>query len=309
MLYKSADSRQPDIDTLTALAARPDVETSTRRRIEAEIRKIRAGAAGEHDAAYFIDFDSADSPNRAVIHDLRIEGGDHPAQIDHVIVTRLLEIFVLETKHFTDGVGVNDHGEWVGYWRGEAHGIPSPIEQNRRHAVVLHELIDLGMVPLPRRLGITLKPTIESFVLVSASAKITRPRGKAAAASVDGLDHVIKADQLSTHLSARVDRMSSLAVVRGVSRFITKKELTNIASALVALHSPIRTDWAARFGLAHVPSAPAVRVIPVEPATPITTCAQCRRPISDKVAAYCAANTPRFGHRILCYDCQRATAT
>ena len=56
MQIKAADDRQPDLDALAALLERPGEGGHARRRIEQEIRQIRAGAAGERDAAYQIEF-------------------------------------------------------------------------------------------------------------------------------------------------------------------------------------------------------------------------------------------------------------
>ena len=79
MLIKAADDKQPDLDALAALLDRPDVDAPTRRRIEQEIRRVRAGAAGERDAACEIEFHSADNVNRVTIHDLRLEAGGRVA--------------------------------------------------------------------------------------------------------------------------------------------------------------------------------------------------------------------------------------
>lgn len=63
MQIKAADDKQPQIDALQALLARPDVDAHTRHRIEQEIRAIRAGAAGERDAAYEIESRPARAPS------------------------------------------------------------------------------------------------------------------------------------------------------------------------------------------------------------------------------------------------------
>ena len=88
MQIKAADDKQPQIDELTALAARPNVDAATRRQIEIEIRKVRAGAAGERDAAYEIEFHFGAEPNRVTIHDLRLKVDGRVAQIDHLIIER-----------------------------------------------------------------------------------------------------------------------------------------------------------------------------------------------------------------------------
>ena len=46
MLVKAAAGRQSDIDALTALLARPDVDGPVRRRIDEKIRAIRSGVKG-----------------------------------------------------------------------------------------------------------------------------------------------------------------------------------------------------------------------------------------------------------------------
>lgn len=75
MQLKAADDKQPDLDALAALLERADVDPTTRR----EIRQIRAGIAGERDAAYEIEFHYGASRTYVTIHDLRLEVGDRVA--------------------------------------------------------------------------------------------------------------------------------------------------------------------------------------------------------------------------------------
>ena len=69
--------------------------------------------AGERDAAYEIEFHLGPNPNRMTIHDLRLEVDGRVAQIDHLIITRLVNFWVCESKHFAEGVAINDYGEWI----------------------------------------------------------------------------------------------------------------------------------------------------------------------------------------------------
>ncbi len=131
MLIKSADDKQPQLETRAALLARSDLGAETRRRIDQEVRSVRSGIAGERDAAYQIDFYFGPRPNWMVIHDLRLEVDGRVAQIDHLLLGRTFDVWVCESKHFAQGAGVNEHGEWTAYYRREARGIPSPVEQNR----------------------------------------------------------------------------------------------------------------------------------------------------------------------------------
>lgn len=306
MQIKAADDRQPDVDALTTLLDRSDVDAPTRKRIDQEIRQIRAGAAGERDAAYQIEFDLADSANRVTIHDLRLEVGGRVAQIDHLVINRLLDIWVLESKHFAEGVAINDHGEWTGFFGGRAYGMASPVEQNRKHIAVLEQVFATGLVALPKRFGIaTIKPWIRGLVLVSTGARITRPRTKAAQSQVEGPDSVIKADQLIATIDGDFDRRSTIAIAKVVGA----GKIERIGRDLAALHRPARNDWLARFGLSETRAIIATRAPEPtpepEPASAAIICAGCGRAVSQAVIDYCRANEGRLGGRVLCYGCQR----
>ena len=103
MLLKTADDKAGDVRALEALLRRSDVDARQRRAIQDEIWAIRLGAKAEADAAYQLDFHLRDSKHWAVIHDLRIDIDGHVAQIDHLVVSRMLEVFVCESKSYTGG--------------------------------------------------------------------------------------------------------------------------------------------------------------------------------------------------------------
>lgn len=308
MQIKAADDKQPDLDALAVLLERPDVEAPTRRRIEQEIRQIRAGAAGERDAAYQIEFHYGASRNYVTIHDLRLEVGDRMAQIDHLVLTRLLDVWVLESKHFADGVAVNNHGEWSALYGRSERGMPSPVEQNRRHVMVLDDLFSSGSVHLPKRLGlVTIRPRIRSLILVSDNARIVRPRSRAAAAQVDGLDTVIKSERLRATIDRDFDERNEASILKVVGR----ETLAAVGRELAAQHQPMMVDWAARFGLPTVPGQPvAPTPAAAEPARvpSADSCAECGRPVSQAAIDYCHANVERFAGMILCYQCQRRSS-
>lgn len=147
MEIKVADDKQPQIEALTALLARTDLDAPTRKRIDQEIWNIRTGAKGEREAAYEIEFHCRNNRNVMTIHDLRIECDGRVAQIDHLVITRLFEIWVCESKWFSEGVSINDHAEWVAYYGSKPRGIASPIEQNKRHIAVLNDVFARGLAP------------------------------------------------------------------------------------------------------------------------------------------------------------------
>ncbi|MEA2605504.1 MAG: hypothetical protein QOI00_261 [Chloroflexota bacterium] len=308
MQIKAADDKQPQIDELSALAVRHDVDATTRRQIETEIRKVRAGAAGELDAAYEIEFHFGAEPNRVTIHDLRLEIDGRVAQIDHLIIDRLLTVWVCESKHFSEGVAVDDFGEWTRFYERRAFGTGSPIEQNRKHIAVLGDVFAKRLVEPVKRLGFTVNPDLRSLILVSKDARITRPKTKAGRARVEGLDSVIKVDQLMQVINAA----SEARGLKAAPRIVGTDTIERVGRQLVALHKPASVDWAGRFGVARRGPTPIAEPAPPKAREPaqafVATCESCGRGVSAKVAAYCVDQTQRFAGRVLCYSCQRQAA-
>lgn len=304
-VLKAADDKQPLLDALGALLVRPEVDAATRKRIEQEIRLVNAGAKGERDAAYEIDFHYGGRDGHAVIHDLRLEVNGREAQIDHLILNRVLDIWVCETKSFREGVRINEQGEWSRYGGRFAQGMASPVRQNERHVEVLRDVFRSGAIRLPHRI-VTLQPSLFPAVLVSNDARIDRPRSKRARDAVPGLQTVIKVEELVATIDRSFDERNPLALV---GKIVSAETVQDLGQQLVALHRPLGVDWVApRFGLKSPPNAPssaaARPVAAVESASLI--CDSCARPVSERVAAFSRENAERFAGRILCWDCQRS---
>lgn len=174
MLIKSATDIQPTITRLEGLL--PGAPPGQKKQIEEDLRRIRAGAKGEREAAYLIDFDFKASRNTAVIHDLRLEINGRVAQIDHLLIHRTLNVYVLESKHFHAGLKITDDGEFLRWneWKKTFEGMLSPLAQNERHIAVLKEVFN--QIEMPTRLGMRLSPTFTSLVMVSAQTRIDGPK-------------------------------------------------------------------------------------------------------------------------------------
>lgn len=308
MQIKAADDRTADIKVLEGLLARPALPMATRQEIEQEIRSIRAGVVGERDAAYEIEFYFGKSRNYVTIHDLRIDHDGRVAQIDHLIINRVLQIWVCESKHFVDGVSINAQGEWARSYRGHEYGVPSPIEQNKKHIDVLEGLFKSGAVSLPRRI-FTMRPELLSLILVSNNAVIKRPRTKVA-----GIEAVIKAERLKTGVyDTWDDRIRTM-----FQRLVSTETIERLAQDLVSLHQPKPFDWAAKFrvdlAVAEAGTSPvaptlseaASRGAPSDPSG--KPCGRCGGPTSFSEAAFCRYNKPRFGGGLFCRACQAIVA-
>lgn len=321
MLIKEADDKSKDIEVLNALALRSDVSTDTRKRIEQEIRNIESGMKGEAEAAYEMVFHYGASKNWMILNDLRLECDGRVAQIDHLLITRFLEIYVCESKRFSEGVAINEQGEFSAFYRGKPYGVPSPLEQNRRHMAVLEAVFNTGQVAPPTRLGFTIKPSLHGLVLVSTTARISRPKAK-----IDGLETVIKNDQLKARIDRDIDKDNN---VFSAVKIVGQETLEEFAKNLAAVHKPVSFDWAARFGLpAEAPTAGAApacltvgdtnQASSIPPGDPHPTeathkekkskraCVNCGISVTYNVAKFCWFNKPRFGGKVYCMECQKA---
>lgn len=227
-------------------------------------------------------------------------------------------MWVCESKNFSEGVGINEHGEFAAFFGGRPHGVPSPIEQNNRHMLLLSRLFDSGQIKLPTRLGFTLRPALKSLVLVSKGARISRPKTKIA-----GLEVIIKNDMLRKTIDADVENASALLVAKVVSA----ETLRNLGMQLTQMHRPVKYNWHAKFGLPEVVPSPSVQPIRLvaehagvaarteqhtpqpdrsnEPHTrPQMACHNCQQPITNNVARFCWSNKHRFGGKLYCMRCQ-----
>jgi hypothetical protein len=324
MIIKPADDKQPQRIALQNLLNHPLADAATKKRIEQELRNIQAGIRGEEEAAFEMKVHYGASANWMIIHDLRIEHGGLVAQIDHLVMNRWLEMWVCESKHFSQGVAIDEHGEFTAFFGSKPYGVPSPIEQNNRHILILKRLFDSGAVKLPTRLGFTIKPDLKSLVLVSKGARISRPKMK-----IDGLDTIIKNDMLFKTIDKSVDDANPLVMAKIVGR----DTLEALARDIVKLHKPIEFNWHAKFGLAAQPSqtAPAEPVHPAvaqaaaptlpakaapshqttEPADDTQKskqkliCYSCGEPVPYNVAKFCWFNKPKFGGNLYCMECQK----
>lgn len=229
MLIKSADDKNP---RLAELEAKMQMGGRDSKYAKENYYAFKAGMKGERDAAYMLDFHYGNATkNWAVIHDLRLEHDGRVAQIDHLLISRFLEIYVLETKHFNSGVKITEEGEFLRWndFRKTYEGMDSPLAQNERHMSLLREV--LKTLPLPERLGVRLQPTLTSYVLISNNARIYRPKAF-------DTQQVVKVDQLKSKIERELDGISVLKAVSFTAKIVSSETIEKLAKSLAGLHRP-----------------------------------------------------------------------
>ena len=292
MILKDKDPLERRIATLEIALAQASTGAE-RQRLERDLAILRSGIKGEEEAAYLIDFELRDTPNWAVIHDLRLEWKERVAQIDHLVIDRFLNAYVVESKNYRTKVR-HANGGWERLAYNHWEGIPCPGEQNRRHILVLEGLIeDLKLAPL--RLGVPMRLAFLNVVAVGSACSVMGefPEGV----------RVLRMDQMVRHF--RADDPSFLSALKLVSADM----LQDFAANLVLEHKPAPGPKPTILEEPPPYRAPNSSVAPVAasastagPAAP--PCESCGGLLSSAEAYFCRLNKTRFAGKLLCRKCQ-----
>lgn len=200
--------------------------------IKAEIHALQTGTRRERRFAEYIDAELKDSPGWMVIHDLVLDTPQGQVQFDHLIINRMLEIFVLETRKFHTGLKITDHGEFLRWSddRGRYEGMESPLVRAEWLVHALKSfLADVDF--LPKRLGIKIVPDVDYLLLVNPTAVIERP------AAFD-TDRVVKADLFfkTVNSEKRIRSKGALGMLGQLSQIVGVDTLTDFGKNLVRRH-------------------------------------------------------------------------
>lgn len=284
MLIKQADDHAEELARLEQLAKSAAGDAAKYAAKDLAIRK--AGLKGEAESAYLIDFHYAASSNWAVIHDLRLEHNGRTAQIDHLLINRWMECYVLESKHFNAGIKITEDGEFM-RWNDYKHtfeGMPSPLLQNERHIAVLRDV--MNALELPTRLGLRITFSFQTFVLIASTARIDRPK------KFD-TSRVIKADQIKERIWRDIDNENAfIGLMRTAAKIVSGDTVRDVAQQLVNLHRP--APWP-------IPAATvAVTETSIKPATPAVSSSVAKPASKTPTTAVKAAAPPPSARATSC---------
>lgn len=287
MILKAKDDIGPLVSQLDGLLKRPLTDRQ-RRAIEQEKATMLAGAKAEAEAAYLIDFHLKDSEHWAVLHDLRLEHNGRVAQIDHLLICSVLDIYVVESKGFRTKIRITGD-QWEVLRNSHWTGITSPVAQNERHILVLKELIQASTWA-PKFFGSIKQPI--RYVNVVAVPPECSLRGESPEVMVVSMDNLVK--------TVRHDHsgLFSRSLFSGISR----DGLCDLGLDLLDCHRPVKFDFAAKFGV----GAQATEAVAVERPNGhlASKCVNCGTALTQAEAFFCRVNKPRFAGQFLCRKCQ-----
>lgn len=279
--------------------------------------RTRKGIQGERESAHYLDHYFKDAENHVLLHDLRFVIEGEVTQIDHLILNRAGNVYLLETKNYACNLVINDRGEFTAEYENARFGIPSPIEQSLRHEKVLRQLLErLDIV------GRTQKHSdFHHVVMLHPKATIERPPAK----SFDTAN-VIKADQFPIWHKSFVDKLGFGTFFKSALNMRSLETITEWGEKLKRQHRPADLlalpDFMRPHALPKVaipapkftapaldrlqvltPAGPAMAATPAEP-TRRLVCARCTVKISFPEGKFCRNNAQRFGGLAYCREHQ-----
>lgn len=327
MLLKSADDKSKRAALLEELRRSQLLDAHQKKWLREELMRFTKGLQGERESAHYLDHYFKDGENHVVLHDLRFVIDGEVTQIDHLIINRTGHIYLLETKNYACNLVINDHGEFTADYGNARFGVPSPMEQSRRHERVLAKLLErLEIVGRTQKL-----PDFHHVVMLHPKATITRPP-----ANVLDTNDVIKADQFPTWHQSFVGKigvggifkaalnMRSLDTIKewgeklmrqhrsedllSLPDFMRPRESVHVrprempsvtACGGAAAHKPTNSDKPLPIATANpVEDQPAKRLV----------CAQCGIKISFAEGKFCWNNEKRFGGLQYCREHQATSS-
>ena len=233
VILKEGSDVKEQLATLESL--RETVPRSQRRRLDSDIRALKAGIVGE-DRILF-ELRNSHLPF-VVIHDLHLEFEGLTAQIDFLVLTRRRN-FVLECKNLYGDISVNARGDFVRSFGGRRReGIYSPITQNQRH---------LGLM---KRINLSTKGAIMSALLSPRFDDLYR--GLVVLANPKTILHDRNAKKEVKQQLVRGDQLvatiESINSMRGpADGKIPFKDVMERAERWLSMDTPVRTDYTARY--------------------------------------------------------------
>jgi hypothetical protein len=232
MIVKYPDGRQEALGELRKLLSGETGRTKSR--IQKEIDDIADGEKGEKDTAYHLNAAYGSSMSHMLVHDLVLEHEDISVQMDHLVITGHRKIFVVETKAIKGTLKIDEDGACTAvYESGKRFQMASPLDQVRRHAIVLRNWLVANNSSMR-----------EVIPIVAVS-----PRTKVNNASDIRDVHIVQADRLP-RIIQEMDETDNDRYVVTKSQHACPEEVAGAAWFLARAHKPRKVDWRNRLGLA-----------------------------------------------------------
>lgn len=213
--------------------------------------RLAAGVRAEKQMAHYLDRHFGPAADFLLLHDLRIGFEGEAAQIDHLVLHPYGAALV-ESKSVSSAVRINARGEWERQNGRSWSGMPDPLLQAERQALLLKRLLESRTDELLDKLMGLVQTTfrnmaLDTFAAISDGGKIERARP-------DQAPGALKADAVPAAIAATFARYRrgasllnwNLKETMDAPRDFKLDELRRIARFLAAQHRPLRAAAAGR---------------------------------------------------------------
>ena len=237
MLIKDRDPAEKALEQLSELLSL-NISATKKFLIERELKRLNPQRNGSHSPSHFINFYCEECPDWAIIHDLKIESNGFAAHIDHLLINKFLDIHLFESRNYNDNIKITANGEFLVFDGRQYQSVNSPLDENEKRIQVLTDLLVENNI-LPKRMGVSLKPKISSYVLVSPGAKVIRPPD-----SVYDTSSVVSADYLTKTLLKQLKRLKrTFDRIKRLPKAFKPETLAKVAAKLAAMNKPQLIDY------------------------------------------------------------------
>jgi|SRR5690625_653015 len=205
--------------------------------------RLAAGIRAEKQMAHYLDRHFGHLEDFLLLHDLRFEFAGEAAQIDHLVL-HPYGAALIESKSVSSAVRINSLGEWERQNGRSWAGMPDPLLQVERQALLLKRLLESRTDELLEKLAGMVQTTfrnmaLDRFAAISDGGKIQRARP-------DQAPGALKADAVPGAITDTVTRYRrgnsllnwNLKEIMDTPRDFKRVELRRIARFLAAQHRP-----------------------------------------------------------------------
>ena len=235
MIFKNIDDKSNQIQTLEDLLSKSNSDAQ-KKLIDADLKRLKSGIEAEKENAYYLNFEFEKSENIILLHDVRLEHDGRTAQFDHLLISRF-GIELLESKSSKGTMTINEDGS-LNLKNGKyTNTYPNPLEQSKRHGVVLRDYIDSKNI-LSKRIDIFGGIEIISRVLINPKTTLTNKK------LPDGFE---RADSFVSKRRKEIDDIGFFKALSTVSKGYNIDKAMEIAQMLVDAHKPIEFNYAKKY--------------------------------------------------------------
>ena len=235
VVLKTIDNKNKEISTLKELLSKSS-SVAQKKLISQDLKAIDNGYKSEKDNAYYLDFAFKDSERNMILHDIRIEHKGRVAQFDHILVSAI-GITILESKSSTGVITINKDDSLSIKYNNTVKDLPNPVEQNRRHKVVLEAFLK-DKINFSSRFKLMGGIRIEHKVLIHPKTTVSN---KKLPKNFD------RSDSFVTKRGKEIDAMNSVRVLLTATTILTKENTKEISQALIDAHTPIVFDYRQKY--------------------------------------------------------------